>query len=211
MHDLVIFDCDGVLVDSEPLSNQVMVENLARYGLNLSVKDSVGLFLGSTMEGVRDKARSLGADLSDDWVQEVHAEIFERLRENVPLMPGVPDLLDALDRSGIPYCIASNGPPEKMEITLGQNGLWPRFKDALFSAHSLGTAKPDPLMFLTAAKRFGVTAPLVLEDSASGVVAAMRANMRCLAYAPDHDGVELAKLGAEVFKDMSEVPSLLGI
>lgn len=211
MHDLVIFDCDGVLVDSEPLSNQVLVDNLGRYGLNLTLEDSVGFFLGGTMTGVRDKARALGAKLPEDWVDEVYAETYHRLRQGVDLVQGIPELLTALDAKDIPFCVASNGSPDKMKITLGQNGLWERFSEAMYSAHVLGTAKPDPAMFQTAADRFGATAPVVIEDSQNGVTAAKRAGMRCLAYAPHGQGGALAALGAEVFTDMVEVPALLGI
>ncbi len=211
MHDLVIFDCDGVLVDSEPLSNQVLVDNLGRYGLDLTLEDSVGFFLGGTMAGVRDKARALGADLPDDWINEVYAETYERLRQGVALMPGIRDLLDRLDHHGIPFCVASNGSPDKMAITLGQNGLWDRFQGAMFSAHQLGTAKPDPEMFLLAAQHFGASAPVVIEDSHNGVTAAMRAGMRCLGFAPEGGGAKLSEIGAEVFTDMADVPRLLGI
>ncbi|CUK07551.1 6-phosphogluconate phosphatase [Ruegeria denitrificans] len=211
MHDLVIFDCDGVLVDSEPLSNQVLVDNLGRYGLNLTLEDSIAFFLGGTMTGVRDKARALGANLPDDWVDEVYAETYDRLRQGVDLVRGIPELLTALDSKGIPFCVASNGSPDKMKITLGQNGLWERFSEAMYSAHVLGTAKPDPVMFQTAADQFGATAPVVIEDSQNGVMAAKRAGMRCLAYAPHGQGDKLAEFGAEVFIDMAEVPTLLGI
>ncbi|WP_281995688.1 HAD family hydrolase [Ruegeria faecimaris] len=211
MHDLVIFDCDGVLVDSEPLSNQVLVDNLARFGLNLTIEDSMKLFVGGTMIGVRDKARALGAELPTGWVDEVYAETYDRLRLGVQLMPGVADLLTVLEAKGMPFCVASNGSPDKMQITLGQNGLWDRFRDVAFSAHVLGTAKPDPTLFLTAADRFNAASPVVIEDSLSGVTAASRAHMRCLAYAPPGGGEQLAAAGGEVFADMAQVPALLGI
>lgn len=211
MHDLVIFDCDGVLVDSEVLSNQVMADNLAGFGLHLSLAECMSLFVGGTMTGVRDKARSMGADLPDDWTDQIYAEIYEALRAGTPLVAGIPDLLAKLDAQGIPYCVASNGRPEKMQITLGQNGLWERFKDVMFSAYVLGTSKPDPNLFLTAAQHFGATAPVVIEDSENGVTAAIRANMRCLAYAPHDDGARLNVLGGEVFTQMSQVPELLGL
>lgn len=211
MHDLVIFDCDGVLVDSEVLSNQVLVANLGRYGLDLTLEDSVGFFLGGTMVGVRDKARSLGADLPDDWVDEVYAETYERLRRGVDLVPDIPELLGILDERVIPFCVASNGSLDKMKITLGQNGLWERFGEAMFSAHMLGIGKPDPTLFLTAAQHFDARNPVVIEDSPSGVTAAIRADMRCLAYAPHDDGAKLTALGAEVFTEMSQVPELLGL
>ena len=132
----------------------------------------------------------------------------------MPLMPGVPQLLARLDASGIPVCVASNGSEDKMRITLGQNGLWERFHPhAMFSAHSLGVAKPEPGLFLAAASHFGVQARdcLVIEDSSSGVTAAVRAGMRCLGYAPCGGGKKLAALGAEVFTGMAEVPTLLSI
>ncbi len=211
MHDLVIFDCDGVLVDSEVLSNQVMIDNLAGYGLHLSLTECMSLFVGGTMTGVRDKARALGADLPDDWTDQIYAEIYAALRAGTPLVAGIPELLARLDAQGIPYCVASNGRPEKMQITLGQNGLWDRFSEVMFSAHVLGTSKPDPKMFLTAAQHFGARSPVVIEDSENGVTAAIRADMRCLGYAPHDDGARLAALGAEVFTRMSQVPGLLGL
>ncbi|NOD48805.1 MULTISPECIES: HAD family phosphatase [unclassified Ruegeria] len=209
MHDLVIFDCDGVLVDSEVISNQVLVENLAGYDLHLTLPECMSLFVGGTMVGVRDKARSMGADLPDDWVDQIYAETYDRLRKGVPLVPGVSELLVALDQNGIPFCVASNGSPDKMKITLGQNGLWDRFKDVMFSAHVLGTGKPDPRMFKLAAQHFEANAPVVIEDSENGVTAATRAGMRCLAYAP-HGG-RLADLGAEVITHMSQAHQLLGL
>ncbi|MCX8953264.1 HAD family phosphatase [Ruegeria sp. NA] len=211
MHDLVIFDCDGVLVDSEVISNQVLADNLAGYGLHLTLPECMSLFVGGTMVGVRDKARGMGADLPEDWIDQVYAETYDRLRAGVPLVPGVADLLAALDQQGIPYCVASNGSPDKMQITLGQNGLWDRFKDVMFSAHVLGTGKPDPKMFQLAAENFGAQAPVVIEDSHNGVTAAIRANMRCLAYAPHGGGDRLADLGAEVITDMSQAHPLLGL
>ncbi|EEE38189.1 HAD-superfamily hydrolase, subfamily IA, variant 1 [Rhodobacteraceae bacterium KLH11] len=209
MHDLVIFDCDGVLVDSEVLTNQVIVDNFARYGLHVSLAECMSLFVGGTMTGVRDKARKLGADLPEGWIEQIYAEIFERLRAGTPLIAGILDVLTLLEARGILYCVASNGRVEKMQITLGQNGLWERFRDVMFSAHVLGIGKPDPTLFLTAARHFGATSPVVVEDSENGVTAAIRADMRCLGYAAHDDGARLAALGAEVFSDMAQLPALL--
>lgn len=210
---LVIFDCDGVLVDSEPVSNRALANNLTRHGLTLTLEQSMAQFIGCTMAGVMEKARSMGAALPDSWIEEIYAETFADLAQGVPLTPGVPELLVRLDAAGIQVCVASNGSEDKMRITLGQNGLWERFHPhAMFSAHSLGVAKPEPGLFLAAASHFGVQARdcLVIEDSGSGVTAAVRAGMRCLGYAPQ-GGKKLAALGAEVFGDMTEVPALLSI
>ena len=210
---LVIFDCDGVLVDSETVSNQVLVDNLARHGLSLTLAQAMAHFVGSTMAGVMQKARALGADLPGDWVSEIYEETYARLRAGVGLVPGIPDLLALLDRQGIHACVASNGSEEKMHITLGQNGLWERFHpQAMFSAHSLGVAKPEPGLFLAAASHFAVQARdcLVIEDSPTGARAAARAGMRCLGFAPHGQGAALAAEGAEVFTCMETVPGLLG-
>ena len=211
---LVIFDCDGVLVDSEPVSNQALVDNLAGHGLELTRERSMELFVGGTMTGVMQKAVALGADLRAGWVDEIYAETYAALEAGVELMPGVTDLLALLDQHHIPSCVASNGSEDKMRITLGQNGLWQRFHPAaMFSAHALGVAKPDPGLFLAAARHFGIQARdcLVVEDSATGALAAARAGMRCLGFAPTGKGAELADQGAEVFSDMSEVATLIGL
>lgn len=210
---LIIFDCDGVLVDSERVSNQALVDNLAGHGLELPLERSMELFVGGTMTGVMQKAITLGADLHDGWVDEIYAETYAALKAGVDLMPGVTDLLALLDHEQIPACVASNGSEDKMRITLGQNGLWQRFHPTgMFSAHALGVAKPDPGLFLAAASHFGVQARdcLVVEDSATGAMAAARAGMRCLGFAPEGGGRTLAAEGAEVFSAMSDVPSLIG-
>ncbi|WIY27111.1 HAD family hydrolase [Parasedimentitalea psychrophila] len=211
---LVIFDCDGVLVDSEVISNQVLVENLAQYGLHLDLADCMDLFVGGTMAGVKGKAQKLGADLPLNWVDEVYQETYARLKDGVPLVSGIPELLALLDRENIPCCVASNGCEDKMRITLGQSDLWQRFHpNAMFSAHTLGVAKPEPGLFLAAASHFDVQARqcLVIEDSATGAKAAMRAGMRCLGYAPEGIGAKLAEQGAEVFGAMAQVPALIGL
>ncbi|WP_164660444.1 HAD family phosphatase [Tropicibacter sp. Alg240-R139] len=209
MFDLVIFDCDGVLVDSEVVSNQVLVDNLARYGLTLTLKECMGHFVGGTMTGVMVKAREMGADLPEGWIDEIYAETYAGLKAGVPLVRGIPEVLACLDARDIPYCVASNGSREKMKITLGQNGLWDRFEPAMFSAHELGVGKPEPDLFLAAVEHFGAMSPAVIEDSASGTLAAQRAGMRCFGYAEHDDDALLAANGAHVFHDMAELPSLL--
>jgi HAD superfamily hydrolase (TIGR01509 family) len=211
---LVIFDCDGVLVDSEVASNQVVADNLARFGLHLSLSESMKLFVGATMDDVLQIAQDRGADLPPTWIDDVYRETYERLQQGVPLVPGIPELLATLDREGIPCCVASNGSEGKMRITLGQNDLWDRFHpNAMFSANTLGVAKPEPGLFLAAASHFDVQARdcLVIEDSATGATAALRAGMRCLGYAPEGTGAKLAEQGAEVFDAMTQVPGLIGL
>ncbi len=212
--DLVIFDCDGVLVDSEPPSNQIMADSLNRYGLPITFAECTAAFVGTSMTNAAVKARKMGADLPADdiWIADVYAETYARLREGVDAIPGVVAVLDALDTAGVPYCVASNGSGEKMDITLGATGMAARMAGKRFSAHTLGVSKPDPALFLIAGRHMGVppSRAVVIEDSASGALGAQRAGMACFGYAPEgSDG--LADVGAKVFRDMADLPELLGL
>ncbi|GAB5446940.1 HAD family hydrolase [Gymnodinialimonas sp.] len=213
--DLVIFDCDGVLVDSEPLSNQVTVDALAGMGVHMSLQEAMDLFMGKSMVQVAAIARARGAPLPGtdaEWIAELYDITYARLREGVDPIPGVVGVLDALDAAGVPYCVASNGSDEKMDITLGGTGMAARFAGKRFSAHALGVSKPDPELFFIAARAMGVAPEraVVIEDSGSGALGAQRAGMRCFGYAPK-GGEDLEKVGAEVFRDMGDLPALLGI
>ncbi len=209
----VIFDCDGVLVDSEPITNRIVQRSLAAHGLPLSEDDIIRLFVGGTMAGVGEEARRMGADLPEGWVATIYEEMYATLRQGVPPVPGIGDVLDRLDAAGIPYAVASNGSPEKMEITLGQTGLIGRFEGRMLSAHVEGVAKPDPELFLRAARRIGVAAAActVVEDSPTGATAARAAGMRCIGYAPLDEGERLAAEGAVVVRAMADVARELGL
>ena len=126
-------------------------------------------------------------------------------------MPGILTVLDALDAASIPFAIGSNGSDDKMQITLGQHGLIPRFK-GLFSGQTLGKPKPAPDLYLHAARALGANPAhcVVIEDSPTGARAAKAAGMRCMGYAP-HGNPALADVGAELFSDMKDLPSLLGL
>ena len=211
---LVIFDCDGVLVDSERVFNAVVADNLTSHGLPLSTEDSMRLFAGLAMPEVATKAQDLGAALPQTWIEEVYAEAYRTLAAGVPMISGVADVIARLDQEGLPCCVVSNGSEEKMRITLGPHGLWDRFHPgAMFSAHTLRVAKPDPGLFLAAAAHFDVQARecVVIEDSATGARGASRAGMQCFGYAAHDDGALLAAEAAEVFHDMADLPRRLGL
>jgi len=210
---LVIFDCDGVLVDSEGATNEVLAKNLSNYGPTLSQQECIDNFVGGTMAGLADKARGLGYDLPDDWLDEIYAAMFERLAEGVPVIEGVVDVLDALDRSDIPYCVGSNGPMEKMDITLVNAGLMDRLKGRIYSPHVIGMehAKPAPGLYLHAARTMGF-APAdcaVIEDSASGAKGAQAAGIRCFGYTGETPADVLEAVGAITFASMHGLPELL--
>ena len=211
--ELVIFDCDGVLVDTESVTSQVIVDNLARHGLEITLADCMAMFVGGTISAVGVKAREMGALIPDSWVDDLYAEMYATLRKGVDAVPGIMGVLDALDQVGLPYCVASNGSPEKMAITLGATGLLPRLEGSLFSAHEVGIAKPEPGLFLHAARTLGATPSkcVVIEDSPSGARAAFAAKMRCFGYAADTPAERLQTEGAEVFTDMAALPGLIGL
>jgi len=211
--DLIIFDCDGVLVDSEPATNQLLAENLTAHGLPLTREEAINLFVGGTMKSVMQRARELGATLPDTWLNDIYEAMFVRLAAGLPRIPHLDPLFAAIDRVGIKTCIASNGPMRKMRITLPDAGLMDRFEGRIFSAHDVGVAKPDPGLFLHAAESIN-SAPencVVIEDSASGAKAAKAAGMRCYGYVADTPAEKLIAHDAIPFANMADLPGLLGI
>ena len=212
--DLVIFDCDGVLVDSEPITNRLLRDDLAMRGLDLSLRDVMSLAVGGTMRGVAARATKMGAEIPDDWVSGFYEIMYAALAEGTPLIDGVSAVLDQLDQADIPYCVGSNGSLEKMTITLGQHpSVFARLQGRMFSAHEHGTAKPDPDLYLIAARSYGIPPDrcAVIEDSPAGCTAARAAGMPCYGLAEHGDGARLAAMGAMVFHRMGKLPGLLGL
>ena len=207
----VIFDCDGVVVDSEPMLFDLLAADLAQHGLPMAVEALHHTFLGMTLQGLRQKANAMGANLPTDWCDDFYTRLYAKLRLGTPLIPGILSVLDALEAAGIPCAMGSNGSAEKMQITLGQHGLIPRFK-GLFSGQTLGKPKPAPDLYLHAAAALGVLPAdcIVIEDSPTGARAARAAGMRCMGYAPQGSAL-LAAEGAILFSDMKELPGLLGL
>ena len=211
--ELVIFDCDGVLVDSEPAHNEVLSENLSGYGLDLSPEACWRIFAGGKMTEIRDRAIAMGADLHADWIDEIYGLIHAKLRLGVPAVDGIANLLGHLKHAEVPFCVASNGSEAKMAITLGQNDLLRHFDNAMFSAHTVGIAKPEPGLFLHAAAAHGSDPQrcVVVEDSSTGAKAARAAGIRCYGYAPHGDTGVLGAEGAIVFGDMLELVDKLDL
>ncbi|MEM7213231.1 MAG: HAD family hydrolase [Pseudomonadota bacterium] len=210
---LVIFDCDGVLVDSEPITNRLMAEELTRHGLPTTQEESIERFVGGTIQSVYERACEMGATLPDDWVSSFYSKMIDVLRAEVTIIPGIGDVLDALDQAAVQYCVASNGPIAKMDATLKVTGLWDRVEGRIYSAHDVGIAKPDPGLFLHAARDMGWPPEqcVVIEDSASGVRAAQAAKMRCFGFTADTPEHKLIAHDALPFRDMAALPGLLGV
>lgn len=211
---MVIFDCDGVLVDSEPITNKILRDDLASRGLDLSLTQVMDLFVGGTIAGAGDEARKMGADIGQNWVSEIYEVMYAKLAENTPLIPDVELVLEHLDEAGIKYAVGSNGAERKMAITIGQHpDVWRRLKDKLYSAATYGAAKPDPTIYLAAARdaNLGPSECVVVDDSRSGCLAAQNAGMRCLGFAEHDDGARLKEVGAEIVHNMQDVLNVLRV
>jgi HAD superfamily hydrolase (TIGR01509 family) len=207
--EAVIFDCDGVLVDTELISNTVLAGLLTQAGLPTTLEDCLRDYRGRSMTSVMALATQRhGAPLPGDIAERYYAETKVVFRRELQPVPGV---IEALDRIVLPTCVASSGPHHKMEVTLRRTGLWERFEGRIFSATEVAHGKPAPDLFLHAARSmaFDPASTAVVEDSLPGVVAARAAGMRALAFARDSDADALAAAGGEPFDDMTDLPELL--
>lgn len=208
--DLVIFDCDGVLVDSEHITNRVFAQMLSELGHTVSEAYMAEQFFGrSATESVRRAEVMLGRPLPEGFERRYGERSRAVLAREVTLMPGVAGMLDTIGR---PCAIASNGLRVKMEITLRATGLLPRFDGRWFCIDDVEQGKPAPDIYLLAARRFGARPEhcVVVEDSPTGIAAGLAAGMTVLGYAAHTPGPRLREAGAqEVFDDMADLPGLL--
>jgi len=211
----VLFDCDGVIVDSEPVGLKHISGELAALGFEMDPADVARLFVGKTLPGVTRTLRAQGRAIPENWERHVYDGLYAKLAEGTPLIEGIETALDALDAAGIRYAVGSNGETEKMQITLPQHpNVWNRVKDHLYSAQALGCPKPDPGVYLHAARALGIdpAACVVVDDSPSGCEAGVAGGFRTLGFAAGLHGPEsLREVGAEVFTDMGELPGLIGV
>lgn len=212
----VLFDCDGVIVDSEGPTLDLLITDLAAHGLPLTLHELETNFIGGTIETVATRARAAGARLPDGWVADFYTRMYAMLGKGTALVPGILHVLDRLDQANIPFAVGSNGPPEKMRISLGQHGLLSRFR-AVLSGQALGKPKPAPDVYLAAAAACGAApkACVVIEDSPNGAQAALAAGIPCLGFAahgPDTPPARgLTALGIPLFHSMADLPALLDL
>ncbi|MCR9241528.1 MAG: HAD family hydrolase [Rhodobiaceae bacterium] len=213
---LVIFDCDGVLVDTEHVANQLLSRLVTEAGAPLSYEQCRKRFLGKSMKTVQAEVEELaGRSLPEDWHQMVRDESIKLFAAGIEAVPHVKGQIERLRDDGMPYCVASSGQMEKMHATLGSSGLLHLVEDVLFNADMVARGKPAPDLFLHAADEMG-HAPetcVVIEDSRPGVEAGVAAGMQVLGYAGDPltDAVALEAAGATVFEDMRQLPKILDL
>lgn len=211
---LVIFDCDGVLVDTESIANRVLARLLTEAGFSVTYEECRRLFVGKTMAAVKAHVEAAtGRSMMENWGEYERSETLKAFAAGVDAVPGVRAALETLQRLGVPYCVASSGKFEKMRFTLGSSGLLLLVEDVLFSAEQVAHGKPAPDLFLFAAKSMGhvPASCVVIEDSVPGVQAAVAAGMPVLGYAgdPHTDAARLKSEGAHVFHDMNALMGLL--
>jgi HAD superfamily hydrolase (TIGR01509 family) len=215
MQDLVIFDCDGVLVDSEVISNEVLARMLTQEGLPTTLSEARRACQGLLLTDIRDRAQTkLGRLFRPDWIVEYEHERDEAFRRELKPVEGAAEAVQRVKTAGMKVCVASQGQLAKTRLTLGLTGLRGLFpSDTLFSAYDVPRPKPDPALFQHAAATMNTkpSACVVIEDTPSGVMAAVAAGMRAVGYAADSDERALRNAGAEIICSLDGLPELLGL
>ena len=215
--ELIIFDCDGVLVDTEPVTNRLLAEVVTESGWAVTTEDSIRMFKGHDLNQIRLMVeRRVGRELPE-LLAVYRARMFEAFEAGIDAIEGAPALLDRLDEiAGPRRCVASNGPQNKMLASLTAAGLIDRFDDGgarrIYSAYDIGVWKPDPGLFLHAAADMDARPArcVVIEDSVSGIEAAVAAGMPVIGLAGLTPGALLAEAGASsVIETLSQlIPAL---
>ena len=209
--ELIIFDCDGVLVDSERVANTVLNDALLALGLPYTVEKTIASFMGRSMKScIAQIEQELGRPLSPQWLDQIQADTFKAFETTLTEVAGVSAMLDQL-QPRFKSCVASSGDYTKLHTTLTKTQLKQRFDGRIFSAVDVQYGKPAPDLFLHAARQMGVSPEhcVVIEDSVFGVQAARAAGMRAFGYAAMTPQAALHQAGAAVFTSMNLLPKLI--
>lgn len=211
-YDLVIFDNDGVLVDSEPVANTILAGYLTELGHPTTYEDSLRDYMGAAVHRVHDLIlERTGQRLPEDFDATLHARTFAAFERELRPVDGVEDVLGKLAADGVPYCLASSGSHERIRVGHRAAGLTRWFDDGrIFSAEDVGKGKPAPDLFLYAAERMGVAPErcVVVEDSRLGVAAAVAAGMDVYGFTA-MTGAEKLAGASGFFSDMGELIELM--
>jgi len=211
-YGVVIFDNDGVLVDSEPISNKVLADYLTELGHVTSYEEACRDYMGAAVHRVHEVVlERSGQRLPADFDEVLHRRVFEAFQRELTPVPGVASVLEKLAADGVPYCVASSGSHERIRVALRKTGLYEHFdEERIFSADDVGRGKPAPDLFLYAARQLGVCPErcVVVEDSALGVEAAVAAGMDVYGFAARTPAERLRSAG-RLFRDMGELTALL--
>ncbi|WP_033959278.1 HAD family hydrolase [Psychroserpens jangbogonensis] len=205
----VIFDCDGVLVDSEPIGNQVLVDMANELGANINLEYAYKHFKGGKMESCLDKIATLiNQPIPEDFSDRYRQKSFEAFKANIKPVEGVTDLVKNLK---VPYCVASSGPENKIRLNLELTGLLPYFENNIFSCYTIQKWKPSPAVFVWAAESLGFKPEdcIVIEDSLTGVRAAKNGSFDVIGYTAHDYNNELKSEATFAFNNMEAIRNLL--
>jgi HAD superfamily hydrolase (TIGR01509 family) len=209
--ELLIFDCDGVLVDSELITNRVFVGMLNELGLRLSLEDMFERFVGRSMPQCLSMIKELlGHAVPEDFLAEYQVRIAAALKSELKAVDGIESVLNSMK---LPYCVASSGTHDKMQMTLGLTGLLGKFQGKMFSVTEVAHPKPCPDVFLHAARQMGAAAAscAVIEDTPTGVQAGAAAGMTVFGFCALTPERRLLEAGAHhTFAHMRDLPRLIG-
>jgi HAD superfamily hydrolase (TIGR01509 family) len=211
---LVIFDCDGVLVDSEPIAARLTAEAVSELGWEMTAELAKAEFLGDTFPNIiRRVEHQIGQAVPADWPARSQANLLAALERELTPVKGVRSAIEALLAAGATLAVASQGSHQKMQLTLAVTELLPFFEGRIFSATQVARPKPAPDLFLLAANTLGFNPAqsVVIEDSTRGVKAALAAGMRVLGYTASVGRAAIVQAGAEPIDDLSEIPVRLGL
>ena len=207
--EAIIFDCDGTLVDSEPIACALLAKCFGELGLAISSEESIERFSGRQLAPcIVELEQELGQPAPDGFVADFRHRMAQAFRRELHAFEGVPTVLQELKG---PYCVASNGPREKIDLSLEITDLHKYFSDRIFSSYEVGSWKPEPGLFLHAAEQLGVNPMdcLVVEDSCSGIDAALAAGMEVLAFT-SHGNRPCGYQGVPYFNHYREFFQVLG-
>ncbi|MRX38503.1 HAD-IA family hydrolase [Flavobacterium sp. LC2016-23] len=207
----IIFDCDGVLVDTEKIGNGILLEMAAEHGFEMKLEEAYRDFNGRNLkECFLHIEDAIAKKLPESFEKEYRQRSFEAFRTQVKPMEGVVSFLNSLK---IPYCVASSGPVDKIRLNLEVAGLLDKFENKIFSSYEINSWKPEPGIFLHAAKEMGfeVKDCIVVEDSKAGVMAGRKGGFKVYGFANGYNDTDLKAGGAVLFNSYVELRGVIGV
>lgn len=207
----IIFDCDGVLVDTEKIGNGILLDMASQYGFEMELEDAYRNFNGRNLKDCfRYIEEAIHQKLPETFEEDYRKKSFEAFKTQVKPMEGVVEFIEKLK---IDYCVASSGPVEKIRLNLEVAGLLDKFENKIFSSYQINSWKPEPGIFLHAAKEMGfdVSDCIVVEDSKAGVKAGIQGGFKVYGFANGYNNADLEEEGADLFYSYAELSVLLGV
>ena len=207
----IIFDCDGVLVDSETITARVFQKMAKELGLDLDFESAIEEFVGTSMKSnLQFIDENIEGDLPVTFEKEFRERTYQAFKTDLKPVKGITSLIEKLR---VPFCVASSGPIEKIRLNLSLVNLLANFEDKIYSSYDIGSWKPDPGIFLHAASSMGFAPEecVVIEDSTSGIRAALAGGFKVYALANEEKEMTLEHLGAIAFENMKELERLLDL